>query len=250
MNLSEFFSENPKVAIAFSGGVDSAYLLCEAVKNGAEVCAYYVFSAFQPDFEREDARRIAFHLGAKMKELEVDVLCDPSISSNPPGRCYYCKKKILSKIISEAQKDGFTTVLDGTNASDLVSDRPGFKALGELKVLSPLRLCGLTKAMIRERSREAGLFTWNKGAYACLATRIPTGEEITEEKLECTEKAEAFLFSLGFKDFRVRYFNGYARIQVLQSDFNRLCDSREVINRELCKYYKGVLLDMEGRNEQ
>ncbi len=250
MTLDEFFKENPKVAIAFSGGVDSAYLLYEAKRSGAEVIAYYVSSQFQPEFELEDAKRIARFTDCEMKVLKVDVLCDPAVASNPKDRCYHCKRRIFSTILEAAEKDGFTTVLDGTNYSDDIADRPGYRALGELKVLSPLRLCGLTKAEIRKRSREAGLFTWNKSAYACLATRIPTGEQITAEKLEMTERAEELLFSMGFDDFRVRYLDGFARIQVRASQLAKLVDCRDRIEHELGKDYKGVLLDLETRDEQ
>lgn len=250
MTLNEFFKENPKVAIAFSGGVDSSYLLYEAKKCNAEVIAYYVNSQFQPGFELEDAKRIAQYTDCEMKILEVDVLCDPIVASNPKDRCYHCKRRIFFTILEAAAKDGFTTILDGTNYSDDIADRPGYRALGEMKVLSPLRLCELTKAEIRKRSREAGLFTWNKSAYACLATRIPTGDQITAEKLKMTENAEELLFSMGFDDFRVRYLDGYARIQVRASQLAKLMDYRDKIKQELGKDYKGVLLDLETRDEQ
>ncbi len=250
MTLEDFFKANPKVAVAFSGGVDSAYLLYEAKHCNAEVIAYYVSSQFQPGFELEDAKRIAKFTGSEMKVLKVDVLCDPAVAINPKDRCYHCKRRIFTTILEAAAKDGFETILDGTNYSDDISDRPGYRALGELKVLSPLRLCGLTKAEIRRRSHEAGLFTWNKSAYACLATRIPTGDQITAEKLKMTENAEELLFSLGFEDFRVRYLDGYARIQVRASQLAKLMDCRYRIEEELGKDYKGVLLDLETRDEQ
>ncbi len=250
MTLDEFFSENRKVAVAFSGGVDSAYLLYSARKCGAEVIAYYVSSQFQPAFELEDARRIAAFTDSDMKVLKVDVLCDPVVAANPKDRCYHCKRRIFSTIIEAAGRDGFDTILDGTNFSDDISDRPGYKALGELKVLSPLRICGLTKSEIRRLSKEAGLFTWNKSAYACLATRIPTGEAITKGKLAMTERAENLLFSLGFEDFRVRYLDGFARIQVRSSQLEKLMANRDRIKDELKQDYKGVLLDLEARDEQ
>ena len=203
MDLKYFFQENPKVALAFSGGVDSAYLLYAAMENGAQVRAYYVKSVFQPQFELEDARRLAAELGADMRELKAEVL-DPAIAANPADRCYYCKKKIFAAIAETAAADGFPVLMDGTNASDNAGDRPGMRALAELSVRSPLRECRLTKDEIRRRSKEAGLFTWDKPAYACLATRIPTGTEITEEKLCRTERAESYLASVGLRDFRVR----------------------------------------------
>ena len=194
MTLTEFFHQNQKAAIAFSGGVDSAYLLYAALQSGADVRAYYVKSAFQPQFELDDARRLAETLSADMRVLDVDILADETVAANPPDRCYHCKRRIFSAIASAAAADGYTLLLDGTNASDDAGDRPGMRALRELSVRSPLRECGLTKPEIRRLSREAGLFTWDKPAYACLATRVPAGERLTAEKLENTERAEDFLF--------------------------------------------------------
>lgn len=247
MNLSVFFKENPKAAVAFSGGVDSAYLLYAAKAAGADVRAYYVKSAFQPQFEMEDARRLCGELDMELKTLTADVLADCVIRENPADRCYHCKKIIFTTIAEVAAADGYTLLLDGTNASDEEGDRPGMRALRELSVRSPLRECGLTKEEIRKRSKEAGLFTWEKPAYACLATRIPAGEEITAEKLKSTEAAEDFLFSLGFTDFRVRRFGEAARLQFPASQLGRALEKREEIVKELKQYYKAVLLDMEAR---
>ena len=249
MTLSEFFQENSKVALAFSGGVDSAYLLYAAVSCGAQVRAYYVHSAFQPRFELEDARRLAQELGADMRVLDVDVLAAPKVTANPADRCYFCKNAIFTEILKAAKEDGFSLLMDGTNASDDAGDRPGMRALRELSVRSPLRECGLTKPEIRRLSREAGLFTWDKPAYACLATRIPTGEEITAEKLRKTEAAENYLFSLGFTDFRVRMMNGSARLQLPESQWPLLLENRRKILEELKKQYGAVLLDLEVRGE-
>ena len=146
MDLQQFFKEYPKCALAFSGGVDSSYLLYAVKQYGADVRAYYVKAAFQPQFELDDAMRLADELQADMKVLRVDVLSDAVVRSNPKDRCYYCKQLIFSTILAEAKKDGYTMILDGTNASDDIADRPGFRALQELKVLSPLRITGLTGA--------------------------------------------------------------------------------------------------------
>lgn len=247
MELEQFFKENPNGAIAFSGGVDSAYLLYAAVKSGARVKAYYVKTAFQPQFELEDAIRLAEELGAEMEILTVDVLCKEAITANPADRCYHCKKIIFGQIMEAAKKDGFDLLLDGTNASDDASDRPGMRALAELAVRSPLRECGLTKAQIRRLSKEAGLFTHDKPAYACLATRIPTGEVITGEKLRRTELAENYLFSLGLRDFRVRTRGNAAKLQVREADLERVLGNRAQIVEELKKYYDSVTLDLEVR---
>lgn len=247
MDLNAFFAENPKAALAFSGGVDSAYLLYAAVSAGADVTAYYVKSAFQPEFELRDALRLAEGLGAKMRVLELDVLCDGTITANPADRCYHCKKRIFTAIADAARADGYTLLIDGTNASDDAADRPGIRALQELAVRSPLRECGITKREVREKSREAKLFTWDKPAYACLATRIPAGEVITAEKLWKTEKAEEFLESLGFRDFRVRMAHGGAKLQVREEQLPLLVEKRNEILSGLKPYYSDVLLDLEVR---
>lgn len=247
MVLSEFFKENGKVAVAFSGGVDSAYLLYAAKAAGADVRAYYVKSQFQPRFELEDARRLCEELDVGLTICTVDVLADQAVRENPPDRCYHCKKLIFSTIARAAEEEGYKVLLDGTNASDEEGDRPGMRALRELSVRSPLQECGLVKEEIRRLSGEAGLFTWEKPAYACLATRIPTGEEITAKKLEITEAAERFLCGLGFTDFRVRRFGDAARLQFRAEQLERALESREEIVRELKQYYKAVLLDMEAR---
>lgn len=249
MTCEEFFRQNTKAALAFSGGVDSAYLLYAALQSGATVRAYYVRSAFQPRFEYEDACRLASELHADMRVLDVDVLSDERVCENSGNRCYYCKKKIFGTICQAALADGFSLVLDGTNASDDASDRPGMRALTELSVRSPLRECGLTKDEIRRLSREAGLFTWDKPAYACLATRIPTGRRIAADDLCRTEKAEAYLRSLGFTDFRIRLYGEAARIQIPADQFARMMTVREKILHECGKYYSAVLLDMEARHE-
>ena len=249
MTLKEFFTEHPKVAIAFSGGVDSSYLFYAAGKYAKEVKAYYVKAAFQPQFEMDDAMRLATELKAQMEVLHLDILSDEKVTANPSNRCYYCKKRIFTAITSHARADGFTVLLDGTNASDDAGDRPGMKALQELMVLSPLRLCGLTKPEIRKLSKEAGLFTWDKPAYACLATRIPTGQHIDARVLERTEEAEDYLFSLGFSDFRVRTVGEMAKIQVTKEQFPLLVKHRKEIVGKLSEMYEEVCLDLEARNE-
>ena len=247
MDLPEFFKEYPETAVAFSGGVDSAYLLYAAGRWGARVRAYYVKSAFQPQFEWEDAQKLAAALNVPMTTIPLEVLTEQNVADNPPDRCYYCKKRIFSALWEQVRADGFSVLLDGTNASDDAADRLGMRALRELKVLSPLRLCGLTKAEIRRRSREAGLFTWDKPAYACLATRIPAGRPIEERLLRRTEKAERYLFSLGFSDFRVRIEGEAARIQVRAQQLPLLLENREKILHYLKKEYQAVWLDLETR---
>ena len=247
MTLKQFFEENPKVALAFSGGVDSAYLLYAAKRFSADVRAYYVKTPFQPRFEYEDAISLARELQVPMTAIDLDVLDDPKIAANPENRCYYCKKRIFTAIATQAKADGYALILDGTNASDSPDDRPGMRALEELKVASPLRLCGLIKTDIRRLSEEAGLFTHDKPAYACLATRIPAGMPITTELLIKTENGEAFLQSLGFSDFRIRFFGDAAKIQIKECQLPLLMKHRQEILKKLKENYTAVLLDLEVR---
>lgn len=249
MELKDFFTENPRAALAFSGGVDSAFLLWAAKQYGAQVRAYYVKTAFQPQFEYEDALRLAKLLDADMVTLEVDVLQQEQIVSNPANRCYACKRCLMRTIREAATKDGFSVLIDGTNASDEAGDRPGMQALREEQVRSPLRECGLTKAQIRKASKEAGLFTHDKPAYACLATRIPTGMRITAKDLERTERSEEYLRKLGFSSFRIRLMGNSAKLQLQQQDLPLLLLHRSQIVEHLRKDYAEVLLDMEVRHE-
>lgn len=248
MTLQQFFIQNKKVALAFSGGVDSAYLLYAAIKAGCDVHAYYVKSAFQPEFELEDAKNLTKELGANMTVLELDVLSNSVIRKNPANRCYHCKKLIFSKIIEAALSDGYELLIDGTNASDDADDRPGMQALNELQVHSPLRSCGITKDNVRQLSKDARLFTWNKPAYACLATRIPTDEEITIKKLTATEKAESALTDLGFTDFRIRLSGKDAKIQIREEQLEKLLLYRKEILEKLKPYYSAITVDLEVRS--
>lgn len=249
MELQEFFALHPKAALALSGGVDSAYLLYAAVKCGANVRPYYVKSQFQPQFEYEDAARLCRELGAEMRVLDLDILSDESITANPENRCYFCKKRIMAAIRAAAQCDGYEIIIDGTNASDSGSDRLGMRALSEGEVLSPLRICGLSKGEIRARSKAAGLFTHDKPAYACLATRIPAGEEISAAKLEAVEKSEDFLFSLGFTDFRVRLRDGGALLQFTAEQQPRAAACFEEIERGLRPQFAVIKLDSRAREK-
>ena len=247
MTLEQFFQENPRCALGFSGGVDSAYLLYAGVKAGADIRPYFIKTAFQPAFELADAQKLAEGLGAEVTVLELDALADPRVAANPADRCYYCKQNLFRTLKDRAIADGYPVLLDGTNASDEAGDRPGMRALAELSVRSPLRECGLTKAEIRARSREAGLFTWDKPAYACLATRVPAGEAITAETLARVEGAEDALFRLGYTDFRVRVFHGAARLQLPRGQMERAVREAEELRQALKPYFTPILLDLEGR---
>ena len=247
MTLEQFFQENPRCALGFSGGVDSAYLLYAGVKAGADIRPYFIKTAFQPAFELADAQKLAQGLGVEVTVLELDALADPQVAANPADRCYYCKQNLFRTLKERAIADGYPVLLDGTNASDEAGDRPGMRALTELSVRSPLRECGLTKAEIRARSREAGLFTWDKPAYACLATRVPAGETITAETLARVEGAEDALFRLGYTDFRVRVFHSAARLQLPRGQMERAVREAEELRQALKPYFTPILLDLEGR---
>lgn len=189
--LEAFFARVPRFAVAFSGGTDSAYLLAAALVAGCEVRAYLVNTAFQPAFELEDARAVAACLGVPLAVVEADVLAQDDICANPPDRCRLCKRFIFGAIAEAAQRDGFTVLVDGTNASDDPARRPGFRALAEASVVSPLRRAGMTKADVRAASRALALsqgrdsdaFLADKPRFACLAVHVPAGERITRASL-------------------------------------------------------------------
>ena len=247
MTLQDFFAEHPKAALGFSGGVDSSYLLYAARQAGADVRPYYIQTAFQPAFERADAARLAQQLGISLTVLPLDVLSNAEVVANPANRCYYCKRALFGTLAARAAADGYPLLLDGTNASDDAADRPGMQALRELAVCSPLREAGLTKAEIRRLSREAGLFTWDKPAYACLATRIKTGEEISAAKLARVEKSEEALFALGFSDFRVRLSGEAALLQFTPGQLAAALARRDEIEGLLRPFFETIDFDPEGR---
>lgn len=247
MTLQEFFTEHPKAALGYSGGVDSSYLLWAAVNAGADIAPYYIQTAFQPAFELEDAQRLCAQIGVKLNVIRLDALADPRVAANPANRCYYCKVGLFGALRARAKANGYDLLLDGTNASDDAGDRPGMKALREMEVRSPLRECGLTKAMIRQESRKAGLFTWDKPAYACLATRVPTGRTITSELLRRVEGAETALFALGFTDFRVRLYDEAARLQLPEGQLAKAVEQRQAIRQALAPWFDVVLLDTQTR---
>ena len=250
MTLQQFFTQHPKAALAFSGGSDSAYLLWAGRTFGQDVRPYYVSTPFQPAWEREDAQRLARELGVPLTVVELDVLACPEVAANPSNRCYFCKKALFSALWQQVRADGFSLLLDGTNASDDAQDRPGMRALSELEVRSPLRECGVTKAQLRALSREAGLFTWDKPAYACLATRIPTGTPITASDLARVERGEDALFALGFTDFRIRLRGDAALIQLSQDQMDRAVAQHGAILDALSPHFSQVFLDLNPRQKE
>ena len=247
MELIQFFEIYSKAALGFSGGVDSAYLLYAGKKYGADIRPYFIKTAFQPEFELRDAVRLAKELDVELTVIRHDILAEERVAENPADRCYYCKSALFHALKKQAMEDGYNVLLDGTNASDEASDRPGMKAIRELEVLSPLRECGLTKGEIRRLSREAGLFTWEKPSYACLATRVPAGNPLTAEILAKIEKGEDTLTAMGFSDFRIRVFHDAARLQLPESQLKLAVQKREELLKILKPYFPTVLLDLETR---
>lgn len=248
--LDCFFSTHPRLAVALSGGVDSAYLAWAARAAGCGVRAYTIRSAFQPAFELDDARAVAEWLDIPLTVLDEDLLSDQNVVRNGPGRCYHCKRRIFSRILAVARADGIQTVADGTNASDDAAGRPGMAALAELGVRSPLRECGVAKAVLREEARLAGLPVSDKPAYACLATRIPAGMPIDAGCLRRIEAAETALFELGLRDFRVRLADEHtARIQVTADRMETLVRERGRVLARLSPCFRDILLDLNERRE-
>lgn len=249
MELNEFL-RGKSAALAFSGGTDSALLLAAAVKAGCRVQPYFVDSAFQPRFERRDAERLASQLGVELRVIEARPLEEEPVRANGPLRCYYCKKMIFTALVKAAAADGFAEVWDGTNASDDAADRPGMRALAELKVTSPLRLCGLTKADVRRMSDELGLFTAQKPAYACLATRVPAGTPLDADTLGRVEQAEGALMAMGFSDLRVRVLGRLGRLQLPAGQLEEAARRHKEITGTLAPWFDGVLLDLAPRKEE
>jgi len=248
LSLQDFFKRNKRVAVAFSSGVDSSYLLYAAKAAKCDVRAYFIKSQFQPRRELNDAIRFAGRLGVSLTVDALNVLEYPDVAKNPPDRCYHCKTQILKRLWGLARADGFDVLCDGSNADDDESDRQGTRALRELGVMSPLKDCGLIKAEIRRLSKQADLFTHDKPSYACLATRIPTGTPITVRLLEKVESAEEALFDMGFSDLRVRLVPPKgAKIQLPDSQLDMAASRRADILAALQPDFNSVVLDLEPR---
>lgn len=247
MTVGEFFKQNNRLAIAFSGGADSAYLIWEAKNHGADFKAYFVKTCFQPEFELRDAVKLAELLDFEFEVINIDILSRAEIAENTPLRCYYCKKVILSAILEKAAADGYNIIADGTNLSDSAADRPGMKALAEHGVISPLRLCSLTKDEIIKRARQAGLFTADKPSYSCLATRVKAGREITADLLAKIEMAENLFFERGYSDFRVRVRGNTAELEINAADNDKFARDKQMLKGELLKIFDAVGSDVKRR---
>jgi pyridinium-3,5-biscarboxylic acid mononucleotide sulfurtransferase len=248
--LEEIIKSCGRLALAFSGGVDSSYLLFEAIRvlGPHNVLAVTIGSVLHPETETKEAALIAGQLGADQLLLSLDLLAVGQVENNEANRCYFCKKVLFKTLINEAGKRNFDMVAEGTNADDQFSHRPGLLALKELGVRSPLQEAGLGKAEIRQLAREAALPNWDKPAAPCLATRFPVGTKITEQALKKVEEAEVALRELRVEGvLRLRIHGDLIRIETEPASLQKLLELRVTITKRLKQLgFNYVTLDLEG----
>ena len=238
------------VLIAYSGGVDSTFLLKVAHDTlNSKAVALTAISPTYPPEEIEEAKRLCNKIGIKQILADSNEMNEPNFASNPPDRCYYCKTELFDICVEKAKEEGLSYILDGTNADDEIDYRPGRKAAKEHSILSPLKEAGFTKQEIRELSREMGIDTWDKPSFACLSSRFPYGTEITDGRLRIIGDAERFLKTLGFRIFRVRYHDKIARLELGEEDFRKILDlstKRAIVGKFKSLGFTYVTLDIEG----
>jgi uncharacterized protein len=246
--LLDWFKDKDSVAIAFSGGVDSAVVAKAAfLVLGKRAIAVTARSSTLPASELEGATHVASEIGIEHVIIDEDELDDPRFVENPENRCYFCRGGLVAAIKKLASERGMRFVLDGANADDPGEHRPGLLALKEGGARSPLMELGLGKSDVRDIAADFGLSVSDKPSMACLASRIPYGERITKEKLTMVEEAEDYLKSLGFCQLRVRSHSGFARIEVLSDELNKALKLRDNITKKLRRIgFKYVTLDLEG----
>ncbi|MFZ3373161.1 MAG: ATP-dependent sacrificial sulfur transferase LarE [Desulfitobacteriaceae bacterium] len=248
--LKTRIEELGSLAIGFSGGVDSTFLLkvaYDVLKD--KVLAVIAKSSTYPEREFKQAEDFVIKMGIKFVVIVSEELAIEGFSGNPVNRCYYCKKELFSKIMEVARENGIQYMADGTNLDDLSDYRPGMLATKELQVVSPLKDSGFTKDEIRILSKEMDLPTWDKPAFACLASRFPYGQEITAEKLGMVDKAEQYLLDLGFRQVRVRHHGDVARIEVSVNERKKFFDEElmDKVQAELKEIgFTYIALDLEG----
>ena len=249
--LREFFKQTGSAGIAFSGGVDSTFMLATAatVLPKDNLIAVTAVSSFFPQTEKTEAEAFCCRLGVRHICLPVDILKVEGVAQNPQNRCYLCKYALFTQIKKCAYEYGIDCVCEGSNMDDLGDYRPGLQAVAELGIKSPLREAALTKQDIRDLSKEMNLPTWNKPSFACLASRFVYGELISEEKLQMVDKAEQLLIDLGFSQVRVRIHGKIARIEILPEEFAKITapSIRDKIYTAFNDYgFSYVALDLRG----
>ncbi len=248
-HLEEILKKYKKIVVAFSGGVDSSFLLVKGIETlgRQNVLAVNLISSMQPKREEDYAKNFAEKYKAHIIYLKADEYSIKEFVENSKDRCYFCKHAIFTKIIEESKKKGFNIICDGTNYDDLNDYRPGLRALKELNVKSPLKEAKLSKNEIRELSKKINIETWKKPSAACLASRVPYGTKISPEIMKKVELSEEFLRQLGFINHRVRYHGNIARIEINLEQIKLLLENREKIIKKFKEIgFLYVTMDLSG----